>query len=290
MASTKESSAAGEHKVRIGVFIPAESQLLDAATVDIMGSMSRECTFTYSMSRLIFVFCLGVSKPQPTDLGLLPDLMPKAVVDLAPSVEVRFVGTARAGETIKLTSNESIVATDRYSDAGVAPGTLDIVLVPGADPSSTYDKAALDWLAAHGATPGVDVLSVCTGAFLCGEAGLLKGRTACGPRGVQDMIRAKGYGEKELVGHKYRWVQDGNFWSSGGVTNGNDMVAAYCRASARFPDPVVEIVCEMLEVGDRAQAYDRGQSAFILRVAYNVARAWLTVALTGRKQSTPGPT
>ncbi|KAJ8125541.1 hypothetical protein O1611_g8099 [Lasiodiplodia mahajangana] len=59
-----------------------------------------------------------------------------------------------------------------------------------------------------------------------------------------------------MRGHELRWVQDGNFWSSGGVTNGNDLVAAYARATPKyFPRPLVELVCEQLEVGDRPQQY-----------------------------------
>lgn len=149
---------------------------------------------------------------------MLTQMVPQAVIDLAPHVHIHYIGSVRAGEYIKVTSNESIVATNHYADAEVAPGKLDIVLVPGPDPFAVFEDAAVDWLRQQGNTPGVDILSVCTGILLCGEAGLLKGRTACGPRGLQDMIKSKGYGEKELVGHKYRWIQDGNFWSSGMVT------------------------------------------------------------------------
>lgn len=142
-------------------------------------------------------------------------LIPDPIIDLAPFVEIHYIGSVRAGEHIKVTSNESILATDHYGDAAVAPGKLDIVLVPGPDPLSHTEAAALEWLAAQAATAGVDILSICTGIFICGEAGLVKGKTVCGPRALQDMIRERGFGEKELVGHKYRWVQDGNLWSGG---------------------------------------------------------------------------
>lgn len=45
----------------------------------------------------------------------------------------------------------------------------------------------------------------------------------------------------QLVGDRYRWVQDGNFWSSGGVTNGNDLMAAYARANKHWPPVIVEL-------------------------------------------------
>ncbi|KAI1395470.1 ThiJ/PfpI family protein [Hypoxylon fuscum] len=228
--SVQKSSTDGRHVVKIGVFIPTDCQLLDAASVDIMGTM--------------------------TDMTMASRMVPQAVIDLAPSVLIYYIGSVPAGSPIKLTSHLQIVATHHYSDPEVAPGKLDIVHVPGPDPFNPFEKGAIDWLAAQGATPGVDILSVCTGIFVCGEAGLVKGREVCGPRGVQELIRTKGFGEKKLVGDRYRWNQDGNLWSSGGVTNGNDLVAAYCRGSPHhFPGPLVDIVCELTDVGDRPREY-----------------------------------
>ncbi|KAI1504429.1 ThiJ/PfpI family protein [Biscogniauxia marginata] len=235
MASAgKSDSGNGRHTVRIGVFIPRECQLLDASSVDIMGSM-------------------GYEYMEP-----LSKLVSQALIDLAPSVRIHYIGSVRAGEPIRLSSNVTIIATNHYSDPEVAPGKLDIVLVPGPDPFLDFPMASFEWLGAQGRTEGVDILSVCTGIFLCGEAGLLMDRTVCGPRGLQDLIKTKGYGEKALVGHELRWRQDGNFWSSGGVTNGNDLVAAYCRATPRhFPAPLVAMTCNMIDVGDRPQEYGK---------------------------------
>ncbi|KAI0600806.1 class I glutamine amidotransferase-like protein [Biscogniauxia sp. FL1348] len=231
-ASKTDSSNDGRHVVNVGVFIPTQCQLLDAACVDIIGSLSYE----YVSKAVQFA--------------------PQALLEQAPSVRIHYIGSVRAGEPIPMTSNESIVATHHFSDPAVAPGKLDVVLVPGPDPSGPFPEEPVAWLRAHGRTDGVDVLSVCTGIFLCAEAGLIKGRNVCGPRGFQDDIRARGYGEKALLGHKLRWVQDGNFWSSGGVTNGNDLVAAYIRATRRhFPAQLAEIACELTEVGDRPQEY-----------------------------------
>ncbi|KAI2615714.1 ThiJ/PfpI family protein [Hypoxylon sp. NC1633] len=209
-------------------------------------------------------------------MAMLEGLAPKAIIDLAPDMKIHYIGSVKAGETIKLTAELPIVPTHHYNDPEVAPGKLDIVLVPGPDPFVPIDKVAAKWLKAQGETAGVDILSVCTGIFVCGEAGLLKGREACGPRGILDLIRSKGYGEKKLVGDKYRWTQDGNLWSSGGITNGNDMVAAYCRATPKhFPRPLVEIACELADVGDRGREYRKSQSAYMFTLVINTVRAWL---------------
>lgn len=189
----KVSRATGDRKVlRVGVFIPTDCQLLDAAGVDIFGSMSYE-----------YLSALG------------GDMLPPAVADSAPSVQIHYIGSVQPGERIPMTSNQAVVATNHYSDPEVAPGKLDIVYVPGPDPSGKFPEGAVQWLAQQGNTEGVDVLSVCTGIVLCGAAGLLKGKEICGPRGMQDALRQKGYEPRSMRGHELRWVQDGNFWSSG---------------------------------------------------------------------------
>jgi transcriptional regulator GlxA family with amidase domain len=159
---------------------------------------------------------------------------------------------------IELSANMKIELSNHFSDDGVAPGRLDVLIVPGMDPRETWHEDVLSWLRQQGASPGTDVLSVCTGIYLCGRAGLVDGRRVCGPRGLQSELREM-YPKAEFVGEELRWVRDGNFWSSGGVTNGNDLVAAYLRDSGRFPGQVAEFACEVAEVGDRPQLYSRSE-------------------------------
>ncbi|KAK7923898.1 ThiJ/PfpI family protein [Apiospora marii] len=256
-----------KNAVRIGVFIPTECQLLDAACVDIFGTISHEY------------------------MSLVAGLVPQAVIDLAPSVKISYIsgGPARITEptassengadtassrVIPLTSGMNILQTHHYAEAAVAPGQLDIVLVPGPDPrTSAFEAGAIDWLRRQGEAETTDILSVCTGIFVCGEAGLLRGRTACGPRGLQDKIRDRFGPDVVLKGTELRWVQDGRFWSSGGVTNGNDLVAAYARQSKHFPRPVVEVALAMTDTGDRAQRYSQGQASFVLGMVRNILGA-----------------
>jgi putative intracellular protease/amidase len=193
---TEQKSIMGKDKVvRIGVFIPTESQVLDMAPIDIFACMSHEY------------------------LSLLSHMLPSQVIDLAPSVQIHYIGSVQPGEAIPLTANQRILATNHYSDAEVAPGKLDIVLVPGPDPETDFQSkeqhGAVEWLKSHAGNLGTDILSICTGVFLCGAAGLLEGRVVCGPRGLQDGIRSKFGKNMTLKGAELRWVQDGNFWSSG---------------------------------------------------------------------------
>jgi hypothetical protein len=60
---------------------------------------------------------------------------------------------------------------------------------------------------------------------------------------------------------------------TGGVTNGNDLVAAYARASKHFPRAIADIGCELTDVGDRPQKYTKGQAAFTLGAAWLILMA-----------------
>lgn len=130
------------------------------------------------------------------------------------------------------------------------------------------------WLAQQAATPGVDVLSICTGIFLCLDAGILKGKKVSGPRDTK-RIWGKRFDGKDvhLVGDEYRWWRDGSLWSSGGITNGNDLVAAYIRQSERWPGPIAEIACKMADVGDRGQTYREGQTSHALGFVWQLVKA-----------------
>lgn len=52
--------------------------------------------------------------------------------------------------------------------------------------------------------------------FVCGAAGMLQGKKACGPRDLQGML-AEQFKAQEVqwVGSEVRWTRDGNFWSCG---------------------------------------------------------------------------
>ncbi|KAK7941101.1 Isonitrile hydratase [Apiospora aurea] len=241
-----------QNVVRIGVFIPTECQLLDVACIDILGTMSHEY-----MSLISYIS--GGPEPGP------------ATADTESLVSSGH--TVSASQVIPLTSGMNILCTHHYSEAAVGAGKFEIVLVPGPDPSTVFDAGAVEWLRHQGEVETTDILSICTGILICGEAGLLKGRTACGPRGLQDKIRDRFGPDIVLKGTELRWVQDGRLWSSGGVTNGNDLVAAYARQSQHFPRPVVEVALAMTDTGDRAQKYSQGQMSFVLGMVRNMLGA-----------------
>lgn len=126
------------------------------------------------------------------------------------------ISTVPPTQQIDLTSNMKILCTHNLSSPEVQPGKLDIVLVPGPDPAVVVDDESKQWLVGHAAVQSTDILSVCTGAYICGAAGILKGRRFCGPRALQDDLRSRfGSQAVDWVGGEVRWVRDGNIWSSG---------------------------------------------------------------------------
>ena len=68
-----------------------------------------------------------------------------------------------------MTSGAMLKATHTYTDADVAPGKLDIVVVPGPDPSSEFDEGALKWLRDQSNVEGLGCLEYLHGVVcLCG--------------------------------------------------------------------------------------------------------------------------
>ncbi|KAL2270880.1 hypothetical protein VTJ83DRAFT_251 [Remersonia thermophila] len=244
------TAAESRKTIRVGVFTLPDTQLLDVACVDVLASMSYEY-FT-----------------------LIGDFIPPSLLALAPSMQIFYISTIQPGSFIQLTAQVKLPCTHHFSDPAVAPGQLDVILLPGPDPAMDFNaiKNATGWLAAHAARPETDILSICTGILVAGEAGILKGKKACGPRGVQGEL-AKKFKETEWVGEELRWVRDGNIWSSGGVTNGNDLVGAYARLSGRIPGPVAEAALSLTETGDRPQRYETGKMVWTLGIVWQMLKA-----------------
>jgi transcriptional regulator GlxA family with amidase domain len=72
------------------------------------------------------------------------------------------------------------------------------------------------------------VLSVCTGAFILHAAGLLSGKRATTHWG--SLKRLRDLGNVKVVEDRY--VQDGQIWTSAGVSAGIDMMLAFIASVA----------------------------------------------------------
>lgn len=99
---------------------------------------------------------------------------------------------------------------------------FDVLLIPGGigTRKEVNNPAVLDWITAA-AEPAEYVLSVCTGSLLLAGAGLLDGRRATTNKAAFEQIAAQGP-RVDWV-RQARWVEDGKFITSSGVSAGMDM-------------------------------------------------------------------
>jgi transcriptional regulator GlxA family with amidase domain len=101
---------------------------------------------------------------------------------------------------------------------------LDILVIPGGAVETfmqTKDSVTLNWIRAIDKTTTYTT-SVCTGAWILGATGLLNGKTATTNwYRAEEMLKSYGATFKQE-----RWVRDGKYWTSAGVTAGIDMSLA----------------------------------------------------------------
>ena len=97
-------------------------------------------------------------------------------------------------------------------------GTFDVLIVPGGHGQQAlmHDEEVLEFIRKH-AQPERLLFSVCTGALLCGAAGILKGRQVTTHWSARHLMSYYG---AELA--DARVVVDGNIISAAGVTAGLD--------------------------------------------------------------------
>jgi transcriptional regulator GlxA family with amidase domain len=101
---------------------------------------------------------------------------------------------------------------------------LDYLLVPGGQGTRTeVNNPVLVQFVATQARGCNAVLSVCTGSFVLHAAGLLSGKRATTHWGSLERLRALG----DITVVEERFVQDGNVWSSAGVSAGIDLTLAF---------------------------------------------------------------
>jgi transcriptional regulator GlxA family with amidase domain len=102
---------------------------------------------------------------------------------------------------------------------------VDTLMVAGGDAvlAALQDKRLLSWLRAR-ARAARRVASVCSGAWLLAQAGLLQGRRAATHWAHCEALAGTHPGT--TIDADSIFVQDGNVWTSAGVTSGIDMALA----------------------------------------------------------------
>src|SRR3546814_16611433 len=93
----------------------------------------------------------------------------------------------------------------------------------GAIETAMKDARLIDWLRSTAASAG-RVASICTGAFLLGETGLLAGRRATTHWSVADRLAKMS--PTTRVDANALYIEDGHIWTSAGVSAGIDLALA----------------------------------------------------------------
>lgn len=123
------------------------------------------------------------------------------------------------GAPVRTTSGLTLVPDHSLADAP-APHTL---LVPGGQGTRDNDARLVDWLRVHGPR-AQRLVSVCTGAILLAEAGLLDGRRATTHWAYCDKL-ARDHPTIEVDPDPI-YIRDGQVSTSAGVTSGIDLALA----------------------------------------------------------------
>lgn len=143
-----------------------------------------------------------------TRVARLLDPVARAPFDVCTIASTREPVRARAGLS---------VLPDHALDGH---GPLDILLVPGGVVDRELGHAAIiDWIAATSRQVELTA-SVCSGALLLAQAGLLEGRPATTHWDDIEPLRAY---QTVQVHAQRRWIDDGDIVTSGGISAGIDM-------------------------------------------------------------------
>lgn len=143
---------------------------------------------------------------------------PLEVFSNAPGYEIQLATPSPNG---LLETNRGIAFTNAITLAQVKIpiDTLLVVGGPGAE-SGLYDRGLIDWIA-RTANQARRVASICTGAFLLAEAGVLNGKQAVTHWSFCNRL-AQEYSEV-VVRPEPVYLRDGSVYTSAGITAGIDL-------------------------------------------------------------------
>ncbi len=172
--------------------------------------------------------------PHFTTLDLIGALQP---LSMLPDAQVQIVWR-ETGE-VPTDCGASLVANASFTTAAAKP---DVLLVPGGGTPSVdmlEERDVMEFLARQG-QDAQWIVSVCTGALLLGQAGLLKGYRAASHWAVIETLDAFG-----ATPVSERVVIDRNRCTGGGVTAGVDI--GLTMAGLLTGDPVGKVIELVLE-------------------------------------------
>jgi len=155
---------------------------------------------------------------------------------------------------------------------------IDTILVPGAldMKPALADHRLVDWLAAH-APRARRTASVCAGAFLLAEAGLLRGRRVVTHWASCDLLNQR-YGDLTLEPDAI-YVHDGPIWTSAGVSAGIDLALALVQEDCgrKVAMQVArELVIYVKRPGGQSQFSELLKTQTLTSTAFEDLHAWIS--------------
>ena len=179
------SKPTGPSPTRIAVLLVPPLQLLDASPVDLFGMLTRD-------------YLTACRLPAPLIAGAVP-------------MNIHYVAESGPDTIAACTADAGLRVTHGLADEATQPANLDVLMIPGPDPKAVPSGAVKEFVKKH-AEGGTQILTVCTGIFVAGHAGILGGKKATGPRPLLGELKKK---FPEATWEDHRWTRDGKLWTSG---------------------------------------------------------------------------
>lgn len=170
----------------IGVLLLPPVQLLDVSPVDLLGMLDP-------------AYLASTPLPGPLLGGAVPST-------------ISYIGPQGAGSLASCTASATLRIDAGFDDASVAPGKLDLLMIPGPEPKAETDERAKRFIRAHVEEGRVTLMTICTGCLPAARTGVFKGKKVTGPRGLLPGLK-KEFPDTEWADK--RWTRDGSVWSSG---------------------------------------------------------------------------
>lgn len=177
--------------------------------------------------------------------------------------------TAKTSAPVASDSGMCIVPTTTFADCG----PLDLICVPGGPgiPDTLSDRATVDFVRRQSAGAKY-VTSVCTGAFLLGIAGQLRGKKATTHWAYTSLLPLVG-----AIHEPGRVVRDGNLLTGGGVTAGIDFGLT---VAAEIAGPDVAQAIQLSVEYDPAPPFRAGHPSLAPKAALDRVEARYKTAVT----------
>lgn len=135
--------------------------------------------------------------------------------------EIEVITIAKTAEPVPSVHGQRIVVDKTLSEKD----DYDLLLIPGGDAAliEAEDASFMDWIRQASAR-AERVMAVCTGTVLLGMTGVLDGRKATTNK--LDFTATVPLASNVTWIKQARWVEDGKFFTSSGVSAGMDMTLA----------------------------------------------------------------